>query len=232
MPSNASKAAALQRDRAKLTAVPDLPADPPKPDTRGDAARAAAVAALPEYQQAEYQRLRGDGTRHVTALGAARKFPDPAEQAAAAPQVEDMAAALFAAFQTGQVGAAGPAESLDVTVAAKNEQPEDEPAGPPPAPGPAPKPVPAPKPASPKPAPAPRPAAPADGSCERHIGTVTATGLDGQEHVYDCEHAARNGHMDISTAETCAKRLLRNHPGTPGTRVHPVRRDRTGRRLS
>ena len=87
-----------------------------------------------------------------------------------------------------------------------------------------PKPAPAPKPARPA---APRPApAPADG--ERHIGTVT---LDGQ--VHDCEHGRRNGHMDVAKAEACAKRLLRNYEGgTAGTRVHPVRRDRSGRRLS
>ena len=113
--------------------------------------------------------------------------------------------------------------------------------------GPAPKP-PAPKPAaaqsSPKPAPAPKPTRPASpkpatagrqpdadapaGAYDRHIGTVT---LDGQTH--DCEHGARNGHMDTASAETCAKRLLRNYPGgVTGTRLHPVRRDRNGARVT
>ena len=40
------------------------------------------------------------------------------------------------------------------------------------------------------------------------------------------------GHMTTDSAGTCARRLLRNHPdGTPGMRAHPVRRDRTGRRV-
>jgi hypothetical protein len=50
---------------------------------------------------------------------------------------------------------------------------------------------------------------------DRHISTVTV----GQA-VHDCEHAARNGHIEVSAAETCAKRLLRNYPGgTTGYRV-------------
>ena len=62
----------------------------------------------------------------------------------------------------------------------------------------------------------------------RWIGTVT----DPAGKVHDCEHATRNGHQTTGSAETCARRLLRNHPdGTPGMRVHPVRRDRTGRRV-
>ena len=66
------------------------------------------------------------------------------------------------------------------------------------------------------------------GAYDRHIGTVT---LDGQTH--DCEHGARNGHMDTASAETCAKRLLRNYPGgVTGTRLHPVRRDRNGARVT
>ena len=62
----------------------------------------------------------------------------------------------------------------------------------------------------------------------RWIGTVT----DPAGKVHDCEHATRNGHMTTDSAGTCARRLLRNHPdGTPGMRAHPVRRDRTGRRV-
>ena len=68
----------------------------------------------------------------------------------------------------------------------------------------------------------------ADTADTRWIGTVT----DSAGKVYDCEHATRNGHMTTDAAGTCARRLLRNHPdGTPGMRAHPVRRDRTGRRV-
>lgn len=89
-----------------------------------------------------------------------------------------------------------------------------------------PKPASAPKP--PRPA-APKPAVPVPaGVGERYIGIVTLDGV-----VHDCAHAATNGHMEVANAETCAKRLLRNYPGgTTGTRLHPVRRDRSGRRLS
>ena len=65
------------------------------------------------------------------------------------------------------------------------------------------------------------------GAYDRHIGTVT---LNGQ--VHDCEHCARNGHMDAAAAQACAKKLLPNYPGgTIGTRLHPVRRDRNGARV-
>ena len=38
--------------------------------------------------------------------------------------------------------------------------------------------------------------------------------------------------MTTDSAGTCARRLLRNHPGgTPGMRAHLVPRDRTGRRV-
>ena len=68
----------------------------------------------------------------------------------------------------------------------------------------------------------------ADTEFTRWIGTVT----DPAGKVHDCEHATRNGHMTTDSAGTCARRLLRNHPdGTPGMRAHPVRRDRTGRRV-
>ena len=91
-------------------------------------------------------------------------------------------------------------------------------------------------PAAAKPAPKPRPSAkpvvlpPGADITEftRWIGTVT----DPAGKVHDCEHATRNGHMTTDSAGTCARRLLRNHPdGTPGMRAHPVRRDRTGRRV-
>jgi hypothetical protein len=62
----------------------------------------------------------------------------------------------------------------------------------------------------------------------RWIGTVS----DPAGKVHDCEHATRNGHITTDSAETCARRLLRKHPdGSPGMRAHPVRRDRTGRRV-
>lgn len=62
----------------------------------------------------------------------------------------------------------------------------------------------------------------------RWIGTVT----DPAGKVHDCEHATRNGHQTTDKAEACASKLLRNHPdGTPGVRLHPVRRDRRGRRV-
>jgi hypothetical protein len=91
-------------------------------------------------------------------------------------------------------------------------------------------------PAAAKPTPKPRPSAnsvvlpPGTDTTEstRWIGTVT----DPTGEVHDCEHATRNGHMTTESARTCARRLLRNHPdGTPGMRAHPVRRDRTGRRV-
>ena len=87
-------------------------------------------------------------------------------------------------------------------------------------------------PAAAKPAPRPRPSAKPvvlpPGADTRWIGTVT----DPAGKVHDCEHATRNGHMTTDSAGKCARRLLRNHPdGTPGMRAHPVRRDRTGRRV-
>lgn len=230
--TQAGKATARdQASRPNLTVVSsaDGPKDPDPGMTKGDAARAAMVAELPEYQQAEYARLVADGTRHVTALAAARKVPDPAtatDDAAAA------AAALFAAFSAAPAGAAAP--PVTVPAAAGKPvpaEPKPEPAAPKPA---APKPAAAaPKPPKPPKPAAARPAAPADGTCNRYIGTVTAVTLDEQEQVFDCEHASRNGHQTVESAETCAKRLLRNHPsGTPGTRLHPVRRDLNGKRLS
>lgn len=250
MPSHASKAAErLDQDKAERTAsngatlkaVPDAPAL-----SKGDQARAAVRAQLPPWQQAVYDTEIAAGTRHVTALAAARKAPEPEPDT---DSIDTEAAKLFAAFASGPAGAAEP----PVTVEAALGQPVRPPVpgpdgsmlhseaehrangiqiGKPPAPKPAaaPKPKPAPQPRAPKPAPSARPAA---GSCERYIGTVTATGLDGVTHTYDCEHGARNGHMDKSTAEGCALRLMRNHPtGTPGTRLHPVRRDRNGRRVT
>lgn len=223
---------------ATLKAVPDGTAPAPG-ITKGDAARAAIVAQLPGYQQDEYRKLTGEGTRHVTALAAARKVPDPAA-ATPADDAAAQAAALFAAFAAAPGGAAAP----PVTVGAATGKPVPEP-GPKPAPpavqpGPKPPPPvvqPGPKPAPPKVRPAPKPAAarpaPAPGSCDRYIGTITATDLAGTETVFDCEHGVRNGHQTVESAETCAKRLLRNHPtGTPGTRLHPVKRDLNGRRLS
>ena len=85
---------------------------------------------------------------------------------------------------------------------------------------------------APKPRPSPKPVALPPGAdtteFTRWIGTVT----DPAGKVHDCEHATRNGHMTTDSAGTCARRLLRNHPGgTPGMRAHPVPRDRTGRRV-
>jgi hypothetical protein len=255
MPSRASRAAdRMDQDRANreagrpdLKAVPDLqPDDPAKPATAGDAARLAARDALPPHQQAEYDRLTAAGTRHVTALGQARKHEEPAaEPEPASPVVPDMAQAaadLFAAFTAGAGGAAAPpatvADAAGKPVpAADDDEPAADPAPKPAAPRPVPKPEPAQPKAKAAPAPrAPRPprppgpttAAAADGSDRRHIGTVTLNGV-----VHDCEHGQRNGHMEVHAAETCALRLMRTYPdGTPGTRLHPVRRDRSGRRLS
>jgi hypothetical protein len=237
MASRAAKAAEqIQKDKEKreagsrttptgetLTAVKDK--NPDQPMTVGDKARAEVVAQLPAWQQAEYARLVEGGTRHVTALAAAKKVPDPATTAA--PDVDAAAANLFAAF-AGTAGQGAAAPPVTVPAATGKPAPDSPPA--PPQPKPAqPKAKAAPKP--PKPAPAPRPA-PDPGSCDRWIGTVTATGLDGQEHVYDCEHGARNGHQTVEAAENCGRKLLRNHPtGTPGTRLHPVKRDRNGAKV-
>jgi hypothetical protein len=265
MPSHASRAAEqLAKDQAERTTsngttlkvVPDDPEssgdpgtdlEPPAPPiSKGGQARAAMRAALKPWQQEVYDTEIAAGTRHVTALAAARKAPEPD------PDTDDIdaeAAKLFAAFAAGQTGAPEPPATVEAATGKPVRPPVPVPDGsmlhseaehranglqigagkPTPKPA-APKPKPAPQPRAPKPAPV---ASPADGSCERYIGTVTATGLDGVEHTYDCEHGARNGHMDKSTAEGCALRLMRNHPtGTPGTRLHPVRRDRNGRKVT
>jgi len=227
MASRTAKAAErLEQDRARLTLVPE-PANNPGM-TKGDEARAAVVAALPAYQQAEYKRLVADGTRHPTALAAAKKVPGPATSTDDAAK---QAAALFAAFAAAPGGAAAPPVTVAAATGKPVPDPEPQPAATAPKPAAPPKPRPA-TPKPPKPA-APRPAAPADGSCDRYIGTVTATDLGGTEQTFDCEHGVRNGHQTIEAAKACANRLLRNHPtGTPGTRLHPVKRDLNGRRLA
>src|SRR6185437_16008004 len=192
MPSHAAKAKqATDRDKSRLTLVsavdgPGKTLHAPDPGkTAGDAARQAARDALPPHQQAKYDELVAAGTRHVTALGAARKHPEPAPEPECGEldPVAKAAADLFAAFNAaGTQGAAGPAETLTKLT--------ETPPGPEPVPAPKPVPVPQPKateppkpakPKTPKASPPP-PAAPADGSCNRHIGTVTATDLSGAEH--------------------------------------------------
>lgn len=222
MPSHASQAQkATERDRAgrpNLTVVASPPA------TKGDEARAAVVAELPDYQQAEYARLRESGTRHVTALAAARKLPDPNLQTG---DIDQAAADLFAAFAAGQAGGAkDPASSLGAAV---KPDPEPEPVKPPVA---TPKPkvpvVRAPRVPKPKPAPA-QPGAQTTATVEavpydRYIGTVTIAilgeGGTADEAVIDCAHAAKNGHITQEAAQSCANKLLGAHVGgTTGTRV-------------
>lgn len=166
--------------------------------------------------------------------------PDADEPAAPLDPIAQQAADLFAAFTAGQAqGATAPPATA---AAAAGQAEQDKAAETTPEPVPAPKPVPKPaaeqpkpkEPKPPKPARAPKPAPtvrvanPDADQYSRHIGTVT---LDGK--VHDCEHAARNGHMDEDTAWACANRLLRNYAGgTTGTRLHPVRRDRNGAKVS
>jgi hypothetical protein len=205
MPSRASRAAdkAAQDTVRRLQAVPD-----PEPGSDPDPA--------PETPQATLRAVPGP---------AGKITPDDPMMTLAA----DLAAAL----------AMGGAPATGEIMPRKKAEPKPEPAAPAtpavkakpkPAVQAAPAKADAARPPKPKPAPAVRqPAAGTPASAyDRHVGVVT---LDGHEHT--CEHAARNGHIEVAAAEVCARRLLRNYPGgETGTRLHPVRRDRNGARIT